>query len=114
MVLKISRGFRAVPGKIASRCRLPGFPRTVMAARNVDDLLASFLSCSRLRTPERDGCFISRTVTMIADENRKAAHRYRPIVEPLRFLLRLLTRREAVVKALRLAGGVGAQHQSST
>ena len=62
-VLKISCGFRAVPGKIASRCRLPGFPRTVMAARNVDDLLASFLSCSRLRTPERDGCFISRTFT---------------------------------------------------
>ena len=29
----------------------------------MDDLLASFLSCSRLRTPERDGCFISRTVT---------------------------------------------------
>ena len=105
-----------MPGKIASRCRLPGFPRTVMAARNVDDLLASFLSCSRLRTPEREGCFISPTVTvtMITDENRKPAHRYRPIVEPLRFLLRLLTRREAVVKALRLAGGVGAQHQSST
>ena len=87
-----------------------------MAARNVDDVVASFLSRSRLRTLGREGCFISRTinVTMIADENRKAAHRYRPIVEPLRFLLRLLTRREAVVKALRLAGGVGAQHQSST
>ena len=94
-------------GKIASRCGLPGFPRTVMTARNVDDLLASFFSCSRLRTPERDGCFIRRTVTMIADENRKPAHRYRPIIEPLRFLLRLPTPGEAVVKALRLAGGVG-------
>ena len=96
-----------MPGKIASRCSLPGFPSTVMAARSVDDLLASFFSCSRLRTPERDGCFISRTVTMIADENRKPAHRYRPIIEPLRFLLRLPTPGEAVVKALRLAGGVG-------
>ena len=85
-----------------------------MAARNVDDVVASFLSRSRLRTLERDGCFISRTVTMIADEDRKPAHRYRPIIEPLRFSLRLPTPGEAVVKALRLAGGVGAQHQSST
>ena len=111
-----SRG-RGVRGIALSRKRLGflrrrgrlGFPRTVMAARNVDDVVASFLSRSRLRTLGREGCFISRTinVTMIADENRKAAHRYRPIVEPLGFLLRLLTRREAVVIALRLAGGVG-------
>jgi hypothetical protein len=87
-----------------------------MAARNVDDLLASFFSCSRLRTPERDGCFISRTVTMIADENRKPAHRYRPIIEPLRFLLRLPTPGEAVVKPCgsQAAWERDAQHHRST